>query len=115
MVKKIVKLLISAVIILALLIGGVYAFNISTSKLTLSGEGLTKTEEIQPNRNQVKVWSTEDTNVIFTDVETGKKYEVGYVTPGMKETIKLEKGHWYKVSGKGDLTVGPVNARIQCK
>ena len=113
MAKKIVKLLISAVIILALLIGGVYAFNISTTKLTLSGEGMTKSEEIQPIRNQVKVWGTEDTNVIFTDIETGVKYEIGYITPGMKGTIKLEKGKWYSVEGKGELTVGPVNARIQ--
>ena len=45
MSKKIVKILVSAVLIIALVLGGIYAFNISTTKLTLSGEGMTKSEE----------------------------------------------------------------------
>lgn len=52
-------------------------------------------------------------DVVFTDVITGEEYLVGYITSGVVESIKLEKGHWYTVKGKGILTISPVNVRIE--
>lgn len=50
----------------------------------------------------------------FTDVENPEvQYKIGYITPGMTETIKLEKGRWYSVRGAGEITVRMVNARVQ--
>lgn len=54
-----------------------------------------------------------DTDVVFTDVETGERYIIGYITHGVTEKIKLEKDRWYKVEGRGNLTVSPVNVRIE--
>ena len=66
---------------------------------TLSNdEGTIKTEQIQP------LWGT---------VETGKKYRIGYITQGVTERIKLERGKWYKVAGGGNLTLNPVNIRVE--
>ena len=38
---------------------------------------------------------------------------IGYITHGMSETIQLEKGKWYSVEGAGELTIRPVNVRIE--
>ena len=54
-----------------------------------------------------------DTDVVFTDVETGEKYRIGYITQGVTERIKLERGKWYKVAGGGNLTLNPVNIRVE--
>ena len=54
-----------------------------------------------------------DTAVIFTDIETGETYTVGYITSGVSEKIKLQKGKWYTVEGAGNITVSPVNIRIE--
>ena len=54
-----------------------------------------------------------DTDVIFTDIETGETYTVGYITSGVSEKIKLQKGKWYTVEGAGNITVSPVNIRIE--
>ena len=54
-----------------------------------------------------------DTDVVFTDVETGEKYKIGYITQGVTERIKLERGKWYKVVGRGNLTLNPVNIRVE--
>ena len=71
-------------------------------------------EEIQPVFGTVRVYGTQDTDVLFIDVEnTENQYQIGYITPGMSETIKLEKGKWYKVQGAGNITVQMVNVRIQ--
>ena len=56
---------------------------------------------------------TADTDVVFTDVETGEKYTIGYITHGMTEKIKLERGRWYSVAGSGNLTVKPINVRVE--
>ena len=40
-------------------------------------------------------------------------YVIGYITSGVGETIKLERGKWYRVEGIGELTVRPVNVRIE--
>ena len=71
---------------------------------TLSNdEGTIKTEQIQPLWGTVKVSGDCDTDVVFTDVETGEKYRIGYIT----------RGKWYKVAGGGNLTLNPVNIRVE--
>ncbi len=47
------------------------------------------------------------------DVETGKTYEIDYITSGVSETLQLERGKWYEVEGAGELIVRPVNIRIE--
>ena len=76
-------------------------------------EGTIKTEQIQPLWGSVKVSGDRDTDVVFTDVETGKQYIIGYITHGVTEKIKLERNKWYKVEGGGNLTLCPVNVRIE--
>lgn len=76
------------------------------------GTGL-KGEEIQPLTGTVQVAGDQDTDVVFTDVETGKTFTIDYLTPGRPEKIKLERGKWYQVEGAGTLTVKPVNVRIK--
>ena len=81
---------------------------------TLSnGEGGVKAEQIQPLFGTVKVSGDKDTDVVFTDVETGEQYTIGYITQGMTEKINLEMGKWYRVEGGGNLTVKPVNVRVE--
>ena len=81
---------------------------------TLSNdEGTIKTEQIQPLWEIVKVSGDRDTDVVFTDVETGKQYTIGYITHGVTEKVKLERNKWYKVEGGGNLTLCPVNVRIE--
>ena len=81
---------------------------------TLANEdGIIKSEQIQPLFATVKVRGDCDTDVVFVDVETGKEYVIGYITSGMSETIKLEKGKWYIVKGGGNLVLSPVNVRIE--
>ena len=81
---------------------------------TLSnGEGSVKAEQIQPLFGTVKVSGDKDTDVVFTDVETGEQYTIGYITHGVTEKINLEMGKWYRVEGGGNLTVKPVNVRVK--
>lgn len=81
---------------------------------TLAGsDGVLKSEQIQPLFGTVKVSGDCDTGVSFTDVETGERYEIGYITSGISEKIRLEKGRWYTVEGVGNLTIGPVHVRIE--
>ena len=72
-----------------------------------------KEEQIQPVFGEVKVSGDCDTDVVFTDVETGKTYTIGYITSGVSEKIKLQRGKWYAVEGAGKLTMNPVNDRIE--
>ena len=46
-------------------------------------------------------------------LKSRKQYTIGYITHGMSETIQLEKGKWYSVEGAGELTIRPVNVRIE--
>ena len=81
---------------------------------TLSNdEGTLKSEQIQPLFGGVKVSGDCDTDVIFTDVETGEQYIIGYITYGVTEKITLERGKWYKVEGGGNLVLNLVNVRIE--
>ena len=82
--------------------------------VTLSAdEGAIKTEQIQPLWGSVKVSGDSDTDVVFTDVETGEKYIIGYITHGVTEKIKLERDKWYTVEGGGNLTLTPVRVRVE--
>lgn len=78
-----------------------------------SEEGGVKAEQIQPLFRTVRVSGDRDTDVVFTDVETGEKYTIGYITHGMTEKIRLERGKWYSVAGNGNLTVKPINVRVE--
>ena len=80
--------------------------------VTLANEdGIDKSEYIQPLLRNVKVKGDCDTDVVFTDIETGEKFIIGYITNGLTERIKLERGKWYKVTGGGNLIISPVNIR----
>ena len=72
-----------------------------------------KSEQIQPVNGRVKVTGTADTDVVFTDIESGETYVIGYITSGAGGSIKLERGKWHRVEGAGELTVRPVNVRIE--
>lgn len=97
----------------ALLLGALVACEGGT--FTLTGEGPVKAEQIQPLFGTVRVRGDCDTDVVFTDIETGEQYKIGYITSGVSEKIRLPKGKWYTVAGGGKLTVGPVNVRIEEK
>lgn len=107
--KRVIMCLFLLIIIL---IVGLIAFQ-NKHTYTLSGDSAVKNEQIQPVTGTVKVTGSSDTNVIFTDVESGKKYTIGYITPCMGDTIQLERGKWYRVEGVGTLTMKPVNIRIE--
>lgn len=98
------------IILLVLIVGSVLFYkNFENSNtITISG-----TEEIQPILSTIKVSGDSDTSVVFTDVETNEQYVVGYITHGMSEKIKLKKGSWYKVEGKGKISLYPVKVRIE--
>ena len=111
--KKRMKRMIGIAIPRALIITSIsYNGYIRTHTFTLSG-GVVKNELIQPINNKIKVSGNADTDVIFTDIESRKQYNIGYITHGMSETIQLEKGKWYSVEGAGELTIRPVNVRIE--
>lgn len=96
-----------------LIIGISYSSYIKMHTFTLSGNEVVKSEQIQPVSGNVKVTGTADTEVVFTDIESGNTYVIGYITSGMGDTIKLECGKWYRVEGAGELTMRPVNVRIE--
>lgn len=72
---------------------------------------LARCETICPLTNMIKVSGDCDTDVVFTDIETGKEYTIGYITTGVSEKIKLQKGKWYHVSGRGNLWIYPVKMK----
>ncbi len=114
MEKKRLKRMIGVGIVVVFIVVGIsYNGYIRSHTFTLSGEEAIKHEQIQPTSRKVKVNSNTDTKVIFTDVESGKKYTIGYVTPGAHETIQLERGKWYQVEGSGELTIRPINVRVE--
>ncbi len=105
-------------ICLLILLGAVFLFYLGIQKthtFTLAdreGSSL-KEEQIQPVFGAVRVSSSCDTAVVFTDTETGETYEIGYLTPGIREKIRLRRGRWYTVTGAGELTMGAVILRIE--
>ena len=111
MKTRAIPLLCAVAVLLALALG--YAALQNRYTFTLSeGENGIKTEQIQPVFRTVEVRSDCDTDVVFTDVETGQRYTIGYITPGMSEKIQLEKNSRYRVEGGGNLTIGPVHVRV---
>ena len=100
----------TAILLLALIVMGVGVQKAHTVTLA-NGESAEKAEQIRPLCEAVTVSGDCDTDVIFTDVETGKQYIVGYITHGISEKIRLEKGKWYTVKGAGNLTLRPVTVR----
>ena len=111
--KKRLKRALGGSIMLAILITGISYNGYVKTHTTLSGSERVKSEEIQPVSGSVKITSTADTDVVFTDIKSGETYVIGYITSGVGETIKLERGKWYRVEGIGELTVRPVNVRIE--
>lgn len=107
-IKRII--LCTAILLLALTVMGLWVQKAHTVTLA-SGESTEKAEQIRPLWAAVTVSGDCDTDVIFTDVETGKQYIVGYITHGVSEKIRLEKGKWYTVKGAGNLTLRPVTVR----
>lgn len=111
MKKKHVILSVAAVFLVVILVN---SYIRESHNFTLSNsEGKIKSEQIQPLLRTVKVSGNQDTEVVFTDVETGEQYRIGYITHGVTEKIKLERGKWYQVEGEGKLTLRPVNVRVE--
>ena len=108
------KHLVLCAIVIFLIVIAIYFIIVSDHTFTLANaDGITKSEQVQPLFGTVKVRGDCDTDVVFTDVETGEEYVIGYITHGVSETIKLEKGKWYAVKGGGNLALSPVNVRIE--
>lgn len=107
MKKKCFIIAIAAVALCALAWSGFQQMH----SCTLSG-GTLKSEQIQPILGTVTVSGNADTDVIFTDVDSGETYVIGYITRGMQEKIHLKNGHWYSVQGYGELTLRPVRLRV---
>ena len=84
-----------------------------TFRLVQRGNETIKDCQIQPTISTINVSGDCDTEVTFTDVETGEIYTTGYITSGVTEKIELEANKWYIVEGKGNLTVSPVNIRVE--
>lgn len=109
--KWIIPCLIAVCLIAVVVYVGVqkaHTFTLSTEDGTAM-----KSEQIQPLFGTVRVSGDSDTSVVFTDIETGETYTIGYITHGLSEKIKLQKGKWYTVEGAGNLTIKPVNVRVE--
>lgn len=111
--KRLKRALCGAIPITIAIIGISYNSYVRMHTFTLSGDEILKSEQIQPVSGSVKVTGTADTDVVFTDIESRETYVIGYITPGTGDTIQLERGKWYSVEGVGELTVRPVNVRIE--
>ena len=61
----------------------------------------------------VRVSGDRDTDVVLPMLKREEKYTIGYITHGMTEKIRLERGRWYSVAGNGNLTVKPINVRVE--
>ena len=113
MTKK--KWVIPCLIAVCVIAVVVYAGAQKAHTFTLSTEDGTamKSEQIQPLFGTVRVSGDSGASVIFTDVETGETYTIGYITHGLSEKIKLQKGKWYTVEGAGNLTIRPIRVRVE--
>lgn len=109
--KKKIAIICPIALVIIVAVGMIF-FSISHT-YTLSGKGRNKHEQIQAIGGKVKVSGNSDTSVTFTDIESGETFFIGYITHGATETVKLEKGRWYTVEGNGELTLSPVNLRIE--
>lgn len=107
------RALVGVIPLVALIIGIGYNSYVRSHTFTITSDNKVKNEQIQALAGRVKVSSTEDTDVVFTDVETGETFIIDYMTSGTSDTIQLERGKWYQVEGDGELTMSPVNVRIE--
>lgn len=110
--KNKIKPIIGLIIFIILITCVICITYVKIHTFTLISKDNLKSEQIQPISKEIKVSGTNDTNVVFTDVENGNQYTIGYITPGISESIQLEKGKWYTVEGYGDITIKFVNIRI---
>ena len=106
-------LILCATVIFLIGIAGYFNIQNKHTFTLANADGITKSEQIQPLFGTVIVRGDCDTDVVFTDVETGEEYVIGYITHGVTETIELKKGKWYMVKGGGNLVLCPVNIRIE--
>ncbi len=107
---KIYLPIIVAIVIIIIGAGSFFQYR-STHTFTLTD---LDAEEIQPVLGTIKVSGTQDTDVWFVDIENPEnRFQIGYITPGMSETINLERGKWYRVEAIGSITVTMVNVRIE--
>ena len=113
MKKKNLIVAVACILALLLVIGIGHGRYIKSHTFTLSDDNIVKSEQIQAINGKVTIYGTTDTSITFTDIENGKTYTIGYITSGMAGTIQLEKGKWYRVEGSGELTIRPVNVRIE--
>lgn len=85
--KKRLKRALSGAIPLAILIIGIsYNSYVKMHTFTLSGDDKMKSEQIQPVNGSVKVTGTADTDVVFTDIESGETY---VITLLLEQVIQL--------------------------
>lgn len=98
-------------IVLIIVIG--YSSFMKNHKFVLPDNSTLKSLQISLVFGTIKVSVDMDTSVVFMDVETKEKFTIDYITDGLTEKIKLEKGHWYIVEGAGNVTVSPVVVRIE--
>lgn len=101
------------IVAIAIIVIGVTSFLQYRASHTFTLTDL-ESEEIQPVLGTVRVSGSQDTDVWFVDVENPEnKFQIGYITPGISETIKLERGKWYRIEAAGEITVTMINVRIE--
>ena len=111
--KKKHFLLLFLALLLAALLGRAAILRTHTFTLSDGDGAVLKSEQIQPLWGTVYVSGDCDTDVVFTDTETGETHTIGYITSGVTEKIHLQRGRWYTVQGHGHLTLRPVTLRIE--
>ena len=90
--KKRLKRVLGGAIPLAILIIGIsYNSYVKMHTFTLSGSGRVKSEQIQPVNGSVKVTGTADTDVVFTDIESGETYVIGTLLPEQEKKLNLKE------------------------
>ena len=95
--KKVGKL-IATVFLTMLLLSGVIGYDFSRSHTAVLRDNpwansYLKAEEIQPVFGTITISGTQDTEVWITEAEgSGRRFKIGYITPGMTEKITLDKG-----------------------
>ena len=98
------KRALSVAIPLAVVIIGIsYNSYVKMHTFTLSGNETVKSEQIQPVNGSVKVTGTADTDVVFTDIESGETYVIGQITHGAGDTIQLERGNGTRLKALENL------------
>ena len=113
--KSITKRISIIVVVAGMTLSGIWQllrteYTFTLTENTFADSNL-KTEQIQPITGRITVSGTHDTDVTFTDVETGEQYYIGYITHGLSTSTALKKGRWYHVHGAGDLTIYMIRIR----